>query len=158
MANKYLSVSSKVEAPKFERAVNSQREPLLNLITKDTEQTHMALGFHAIDRFSPDRYVASIMNIILGANMSSRLFHIVRDELALCYEISSSVRKYEDAGAFVIGVGLDESKIIKALEVIFKELNRIKSEPIQKEELESAKEFYKEIGRASCRERVFRAV
>ena len=143
MANKYLSVSSKVEAPKFERAVNSQREPLLNLITKDTEQTHMALGFHAIDRFSPDRYVASIMNIILGANMSSRLFHIVRDELALCYEISSSVRKYEDAGAFVIGVGLDESKIIKALEVIFKELNRIKSEPIQKEELERAKEFYK---------------
>ena len=143
MANKYLSVSSKVEAPKFKRAIKSQREPLLNLTSKDTEQTHMALGFHAIDRFSPDRYIASIMNIILGANMSSRLFHIVRDELALCYEISSSVRKYEDAGAFVIGAGLDESKLVRALEIIFKELNRIKSEPVLKEELKRAKEFYK---------------
>jgi predicted Zn-dependent peptidase len=143
MANKYLSVSSGIEAPKFKAAVKSQLKPLMNLISKDTEQTHMALGFHAMDRFSPDRYIASVMNIILGANMSSRLFHIVRDELALCYEISSSVRKYDDAGAFVIGAGLDESKLSRALEVIFRELNRIKSQPVSAEELERAKEFYK---------------
>ena len=75
--------------------------------------------------------------------MSSRLFHAVRDELALCYEISSSVRKYEDAGAFVIGAGLDESNLVMALEVILKELKRIREEPVSDEELERAKEFYK---------------
>lgn len=103
----------------------------------------MALAFHAPNRLSPDRYAASILNIILGANMSSRLFHVVRDELALCYEISSSVRKYEDAGAFVIGAGLDESNLIGVLGVILKELKRIREELIPDEELERAKEFYK---------------
>ncbi|MDP3730302.1 MAG: pitrilysin family protein [Candidatus Omnitrophota bacterium] len=143
LAGKYLSRPARQEPVKFEKAVNDQREPLLKVAKKDTEQTHMALAFHAMNRLSPDRYAASILNVILGANMSSRLFHVVRDELALCYEISSSVRKYEDAGAFVIGAGLDESNLIKALEVIFKELNRIKSEPIPDEELNRAKEFYK---------------
>ena len=143
LANKYLSKCPKRETLKFKKATKEQREPFMSLTSKDTEQTHMALGFHAPNRFSPDRYAASIMNIVLGANMSSRLFHTVRDELALCYEISSSMRKYEDAGAFVIGAGLDESKLIKALEIILMELNEIKKEPVLKGELERAKEFYK---------------
>ena len=143
LAGKYLSVSAKAEPPKFIKAVNNQREPLLEVAKKDTEQTHMALAFHAPNRLSPDRYAVSILNIILGANMSSRLFHVIRDELALCYEISSSVRKYEDAGAFVIGAGLDESNLVKALEVTLKELNRIKDDTVSDEELERAKEFYK---------------
>ncbi len=143
LTRKYLSVSTKAEPPKFIKAVNDQREPLLKVVKKDTEQTHMALAFHALNRFSPDRYAASILNILLGANMSSRLFHAVRDELALCYEISSSVRKYEDAGAFVIGAGLDESNLVRAIDVILKELSRIKKEPVPDKELERAKEFYK---------------
>jgi len=143
LAGKYLSASPKAEPPKFIKAFNKQREPLLKVAKKSTEQTHMALAFHAMSRLSPDRYAASILNIILGANMSSRLFHVIRDELALCYEISSSVRKYEDVGAFVIGAGLDESNLVRALEVMLKELNRIKSEPVPDEELDRAKEFYR---------------
>lgn len=143
LAKKYLSKVPCKEAPKFKSATKLQREPVLNLTSKETEQTHMALGFHCPDRFHPDRYAASLLNIILGANMSSRLFHIVRDELALCYEISSSMRRYEDAGAFVIGAGLDEANLIKAIRTIFGELNSIKKNSVSKEELIRAKEFYK---------------
>lgn len=143
LAKKYFSKVPGKEAPKFKSATKLQREPVLNLASKETEQTHMALGFHSPDRFHPDRYAASLLNIILGANMSSRLFHIVRDELALCYEISSSMRRYEDAGAFVIGAGLDEANLIKALRTIFGELNSIKKNSVSKEELIRAKEFYK---------------
>lgn len=143
LAKKYFSKVPGKEAPKFKSATKLQREPVLNLASKETEQTHMALGFHSPDRFHPDRYAASLLNIILGANMSSRLFHIVRDELALCYEISSSMRRYEDAGAFVIGAGLDEANLINALRTIFGELNSIKKNSVSKEELIRAKEFYK---------------
>lgn len=143
LAKKYLSKAHSKETPKFKSATKLQREPVLNLASKETEQTHMALGFHCPDRFHPDRYAASLLNIILGANMSSRLFHIVRDEFALCYEISSSIRRYEDAGAFVIGAGLDEANLIKALRTIFGELNSIKKNSVSKEELVRAKEFYK---------------
>lgn len=143
LTDKYLSKVSSKQVPNFDKAKKEQKLPALSLNFKETEQTHVALGFHAPDRFSPDRYAASMLNIILGANMSSRLFHTVRDEMALCYEISSSMRKYEDAGSFVIGVGLEENKLMKALETIFKELNIIKNKTVNKEELERAKEFYK---------------
>jgi predicted Zn-dependent peptidase len=103
----------------------------------------MALGIHATDRFHPERHVLSILNIILGANMSSRLFHIVRDEMALCYEISSSIRRYEDCGAFVVGAGVDQKKLTRAIEVILKEMARTGREPVGKEELGRAKEYYK---------------
>jgi len=143
LAGKHLSASAKAEPPKFAKAVNDQREPLMRLLQKDTEQTHMALAFHAMNRLSPDKYAVSILNIMLGANMSSRLFHVIRDELALCYEISSSIRKYEDAGAFVIGAGLDESNLVRAIEIMLRELNRIKKEPVPDKELDRAKEFYR---------------
>lgn len=143
LASKYLSRVSPKNIPNFDKAKKDQKAPFLSLNFKETEQTHVAIGFHAPDRFSPDKYAASILNIIMGANMSSRLFHIVRDEMALCYEISSSMRRYEDTGAFVIGAGLEEKKLIKALEVIFRELDSIRKEPVKSEELERAKEFYK---------------
>jgi predicted Zn-dependent peptidase len=143
LAGKYLLHAQSKDIPGFNKAKKEQKVPVLNLSFKETEQTHIALGFHALNRFSPNRYAESILNIILGANMSSRLFHIVRDEMALCYEISSSIRRYEDTGAFVIGAGLEEKKLLKALEIIFRELKIIKKEPVKEEELERAKEFYK---------------
>lgn len=143
LAKKYLSKASQDKSPEFKKAFASQREPVMNLTCKETEQTHMVLGFHSPGRFNPDRYAISLLNIILGANMSSRLFHIVRDELALCYEISSSIRRYEDTGAFCIGAGLDEANLIKALGIIFRELNSIMKNSVSDEELERAKEFYK---------------
>jgi predicted Zn-dependent peptidase len=87
--------------------------------------------------------VVSLINIVMGANMSSRLFHIVRDEMGLCYEISSSVRRYEDCGAFVISAGVEEKKLVKSIEVILKELRRITEEPITKDELRRAREYYR---------------
>ncbi len=138
----FRTASSK-KAPHFSKVTLGQRESALRLMSKDTEQTHIALGLQAVDRFNPEKHVLSIMNVLLGANMSSRLFHIVRDEMALCYEISSSIRRYEDCGAFVISAGVDHKKIPKALEVILKELSRIKSEPVGAGELRRAKEYYK---------------
>ncbi len=140
---KYLARAHTGKAPKFEGVKLDQKGPSLKLITKETEQTHVALGLHTMDRFHPDKYALSILNIILGANMSSRLFHIVRDEMALCYEISSSVRKYEDCGAFVVSAGVDHKKLSRALEVVLREVGRMKSEPVSGEELRRAKEYYR---------------
>jgi predicted Zn-dependent peptidase len=142
-AGKYLSKDAGRKGPEYKKAVTDQDAPRLCLHTKDTEQIHMALGIHATDRFHPERHVLSILNIILGANMSSRLFHIVRDEMALCYEISSSIRRYEDCGAFVVGAGVDQKKLTRAIEVILKEMARTGREPVGKEELGRAKEYYK---------------
>jgi predicted Zn-dependent peptidase len=143
MSKKYFGKIPGHGVPAFEKALLNQVHEHLSIEVRKTEQTHMALGFHAPDRFDPDRYVVSLANIILGANMSSRLFHIVRDEMALCYEISSSMRRYEDAGAFVISAGVDNNKLLKALEVILKVVASVKDEGVSAEELRRAKEYYK---------------
>ncbi len=139
MADKYLSKAAAKMESKFNRIKIHQTAPVVKVYNKDTEQTHLAMGFHSLDRFHPDKYALSVANVILGANMSSRLFNIVRDEMALCYEISSSARKYEDSGALVISAGVDDKKLVKALEVILKELYRIKKEPVDKGEIALAK-------------------
>ncbi len=143
LSKKYFKDAGKAMAPEFQPAKLSQKFPCLNIKAKETEQTHIALGLHTVDRFHPDRYALGILNIVLGANMSSRLFHIIRDEMALCYEISSSARRYEDCGALVISAGVDHKKLLKAMQAILKELSRLKTEPVGAEELRRAKEYYR---------------
>lgn len=143
MSGKYLQAAKAKVESKFKGVKLTQGSPVIKITSKDTEQTHVALGLHAIDRFHADKHVLSLINIILGANMSSRLFHIVRDEMALCYEISSSIRRYEDCGSFVVSAGVDDKKLTKALNIILRELARIKTEPVAREELERAKEYYR---------------
>lgn len=142
-AKRYIGPAPSGSESAFTAASVRQTQPALVLNTKDTEQTHIALGIHATDRYHPEKHILSILNILLGANMSSRLFHIVRDEMALCYEISSSIRRYEDCGAFVVSAGVDQKKLIRALEVILRELKRMAVEPVGADALARAKEYYK---------------
>jgi len=110
---------------------------------KKTEQTHIAFGFHSINRSHPARYAINLMHIILGGNMSSRLFDRLREEKALCYDISSSVKKYRDTGAFVIHAGVAKERVLEAAREIARELGDIKRNPVTKDELERAKEYAK---------------
>ena len=115
----------------------------LTFFHKNTKQTHIAFGFHSIKRDHRLRYAASLLNIILGGNMSSRLFERLREKKALCYDISSSVRKYKDAGAFTIHAGIDNSKFLHASEEVINELKDVKENRVTKDELYRAKEYLK---------------
>ena len=75
--------------------------------------------------------------------MSSRLFEELRERQALCYDVSSSVKKYEETGAFLIHAGVDNSKAAEAVSVIIPELIKLKDKQVTKEELTQAKEYYK---------------
>lgn len=141
--NKYFlklkpKVKSRFRPVKDER----QRVSKTHFHFKETEQTHISLGIHAFSRQHPDRYTLSLLHIILGANMSSRLFQEVREKRGLAYEISSQVKKYQDTGAFVINAGVDNRKVPRAIGVILEELAKIASKDVTREELHRAKEFY----------------
>jgi len=122
---------------------NTQKEPRLKIFYKDTEQTHLAMGLHSFGREHKDRYVLGFIHIILGANMSSRLFENVREEKGLAYEIGTEIKRYNDAGAFIVHAGIEHKKVKDAIALIIKELRKIKKEAVSKNELERAKEFFK---------------
>jgi len=123
-------------------AEEKQDSPKLNVFDKDTEQTHLALGFHSLKRDHPARHALGMLNIILGANMSSRLFDELREKRGLCYEIGTQVKRFRDTGAFIVHAGMDNLKVSEALGLILKEFDKIKREPVSHDEFERAKEFY----------------
>ncbi|MEW5758467.1 MAG: pitrilysin family protein [Candidatus Omnitrophota bacterium] len=126
---------------------NSQKAPVFNILNKDTAQGHLAIGFHSVSNCDQRKFIASLLHIILGANMSSRLFNEVREKRGLAYEIGTQVRKFRDSGAFIVHAGIDNNKTVDAVRVILEELNRIKKDLVTDDEFKRAKDFF--IGQLS---------
>jgi predicted Zn-dependent peptidase len=126
----------------FEPFLVSQNEPRIKISSKAIEQTHIDLGFPAFSRSDKDRFVLGLIHVILGGNMSSRLFNEVREKKGLAYEIATHAKKLKDTGVFYVHAGIDNRKLIETTKVIFKELERICSEKVPSGELRRAKDFY----------------
>ena len=103
---------------------------------------HMALGVLGLKTNHPDLYVLGILNVILGGNMSSRLFNEVREKRGLAYAISSGVKSLDDTGLTVIRAGVDNTKIVGAVAVILKELAKIRQKGVTDDELKRAKDYF----------------
>ncbi|MFH1407298.1 MAG: pitrilysin family protein [Candidatus Omnitrophota bacterium] len=135
----------KVKARKrsdFEKVDIKQKSPQLDIFFKKTEQTHLSLGLHSYPRQHPRRHTLNLLHIILGGNMSSRLFWRIRERAGLAYEISTQVVRFSDTGAFLINAGIDNKKVESALELIIDEIRKIKKSPVTESEFNRAKEFY----------------
>ncbi|OQA57415.1 MAG: Protease 3 precursor [Candidatus Omnitrophica bacterium ADurb.Bin277] len=126
----------------FQKAVSRQSKPRTNFYEKKTEQTHLVIGFHALPRMHADRYKLGLLHIILGANMSSRLFDKIREKRGLAYEIKSGILTYADTGAFTVSAGVETVQTAKAVEVIMGELTRITRQPVKPGELRRAKDYF----------------
>ncbi|MBU0759656.1 MAG: insulinase family protein [Candidatus Omnitrophica bacterium] len=138
-----LKLKGKVAPAPPVNFVSEQTRPRVRIIYKDTEQSHLSMGIHTFRRMHPDRYALSLLHIILGANMSSRLFENVREKRGLAYEIGSEIKRYRTTGAFIVNAGIEHKNVPKAVSIIIKELKKIKSVPVPSMELKRAKEFFK---------------
>jgi len=108
---------------------------------RSIEQAHLCMGFRSISYLSKKKATAQLLNVILGANMSSRLFEELREKRSLCYDVSTEMRKYRDSGAFMVHMGLDKSKVAEALSTTITELKKIKEEKVSSQELNRAKDY-----------------
>ena len=109
---------------------------------KRTEQTHLCVGTYAIPRTHPSRFALELLHVLLGGNMSSRLFREVRERRGLVYEIGTQIKRFHDTGAFVIYAGCDAGKHSATIQTIFTELARMRRSPVSRTELRRAKDYY----------------
>ena len=123
-------------------ARRTQERPSGKFFTKNTEQMHLALGFLAYDTNHKDYYVLALLSIILGGNMSSRLFSEVREKRGLAYSIGSSFKSLDDTGVFMIRAGVDNRKIEDALDLIIKVLRKVTLKGVSHDELKRAKDYF----------------
>ena len=126
---------------RFTPVVTNQTAPRVRLHTKATEQTQIALGLRTCSRHDERRYALRLLNTILGENMSSRLFQVLREDHGLAYSIYSSISFFEDTGDLVISAGLDAENLPRALKLIVAELRRLARRLTTPSEMRRARDY-----------------
>jgi predicted Zn-dependent peptidase len=136
-----LSLSRNGAAPSFVPARDGQRAPRLRFLSKGVEQTHLALAIRGYSRKDPKRFAMKLLSVIVGENMSSRLFQAVRERHGLAYSIQSSTSFFADTGVLIISAGLDTKRLPKALDLVLQELRKLLRRPPSAVELQRAKDY-----------------
>lgn len=123
-----------------------QTKPRALVYYRATDQSHLCLGVRGYDIFHPDRYTLDLLGVILGGNMSSRLFISIRERQGLAYYISTGVSMDTDTGFLFTRAGVDNKRIEQAIKSILKEYSKIARQKVSSSELRKAKDSVK--GRA----------
>ena len=118
-------------------------QPAFVLKKKDIEQNHLIVLFPGLPLGSDHRFTLQVLNNVLGAGMSSRLFQRVREQSGLCYTIYSFSSLYADTGVFGVYVALGKETEHQALKLIRQELERFCKEGISDAELQRTREQLK---------------
>ena len=117
--------------------------PSKTKLYKDIEQLHLAIGFKGISLNSKYNYSMSLLNTIIGGGMSSILFQKVREEQGFAYSIYSYNSPYINNGLFNIYVGLNKMHLDKTINIIIDEINKLKKDKINIDQIEKTKEQLK---------------
>jgi predicted Zn-dependent peptidase len=107
------------------------------------EQAHLCLGVAGPGQLSGRRFAASLVDVVLGGGMSSRLFQEVREKRGLAYSIGSSLNAYRPGGYETISAACAPKNLTRVLEVTLRELRRLKRDGVRTRELRWAKENVK---------------
>jgi predicted Zn-dependent peptidase len=114
-----------------------------NIRKRDLEQVHFCLGTRGLQYNHSLRFASYILNTILGGGMSSRLFQEIRENRGLAYSVYSYLPTYIDSGLVVVYAGTSEDSFQEVIELVLKEFDHLKKEPLKNGELETAKEQLK---------------
>lgn len=131
-----ISEGDKTDKIKVKEA---QSSPNKIIRFKESDQTHLVLGFRAFDMFDKRRHALAVLSKILGGGMSSRLFQRIRGELGAAYYIYTEEFLLTDHGFLTVSAGVDNTRIKKVIEAILDEFRKIKSTLVSPEELRRAK-------------------
>ncbi len=138
---KYFGESKNQQASPKLAVKEFQSQPEVLLHHKKTDQTHFCLGVRAYDMFDPRRHALTLMSVILGGNMSSRLFISVRERNGLGYYVHTSVDATTDTGYLVTQSGIKNDSLKKAVGLVLDEYRDLRDKKITVKELKKAKDF-----------------
>ncbi len=103
---------------------------------KSLEQSHLCLGMAGPHQSHPQRYVAYVLNTLLGGGMSSRLFQEIREKRGKAYSVYSFAASYKDVGYFGVYAGTSLEWTEEVVELIVRELKSLAAGEIKATEIE----------------------
>lgn len=105
----------------------------------DVAQGKLCMGFTTpITNRDPRFPAMQVMNTVLGAGMTSKLFMNVREKLSLCYSIGSGY--YGTKGIVIVSAGIDFDKEQLTREEVLRQIEACRAGEIKEQELTAAKE------------------
>ncbi|MEZ5425642.1 MAG: pitrilysin family protein [Pyrinomonadaceae bacterium] len=104
-------------------------------------QSNIILSNPAIDRNHPDYFPLLVMNQVLGAGASARLFMNLREDKGYTYGAYSAIDARRRGGAFEATAEVRTQVTGDSLKEFFYELNRIREEKVPPQELKDAQNF-----------------
>lgn len=134
--NKF-SLQSKVYEPVYKAART------LEIYREQLEHSYVWLGFPGSRIDAENKIAEDIAFSILGHGMDSRLFMEIREKHGLAYSIGASNQNYRDCGANIIYSSTRTENVDKMIDLINMEITRLKTELVDSEELERAKNKYR---------------
>lgn len=98
------------------------------LVEKPIMQAHTIIGSKAYALHHPYKTSLLLLNNLLGGSGMSALLNMqVREKHGVAYTIESNYSPLSDTGIFSIYFGTDKEKVDKAMQLIFKELKKLRT-------------------------------
>ncbi len=129
--------SLKRKGPK-KKEVFPEFNSTFNIVTKDLSESHVSIGLKGLSYAHEDRYSMHLLNTILGAGFSSRLFQSIREQRGLVYSIYSYHVSFFDTGLWGVYAGTDRKNVSEVVNVIVDEIENL-SGTVTEDELQRAK-------------------
>jgi predicted Zn-dependent peptidase len=107
---------------------------------RDTEQSHVSLSFPGMGASDERRFAMSMLNAVLGGNMSSRLFQEVRERRGLAYSVYSFANSLSDQGVLQVYAAVEPDRTGELLICLREELAKLARYGVTQEELEHARD------------------
>jgi predicted Zn-dependent peptidase len=105
-------------------------------------QSSIRLAKKSISKTHTDFSDALFLNHILGGYFGSRLMKNIREDKGLSYGISSSLHALKNDGYLVIGADVNNENVSLTFDEVAKELKRLRTEKIDEEELDIARNHF----------------
>ena len=123
----------------YEIESSKQKKHIVN--KKDSLQSTIRIGKILFNRHNPDFTGMQVLNTVLGGYFGSRLMSNIREDKGYSYGIQSFLTSYQNSGYFTIISEVKSEVSKKAVNEIFKEINKLKNELIPETELNIVKNY-----------------
>lgn len=137
----YFEDISPGKGKKKELVKEKQNKSQALIKNKETDQTHLILGFRGINLFDKRFYALKVLNAIFDGGMSGILFQAIREKLGAAYYIYSNLSCSTGHGFWAVAAGIDNNRLEEVISSVLEEWKKFKTKPVDIKDIKKAKSY-----------------
>lgn len=116
--------------------MENQKEPYIYIKKSNAHnQVYVLLAFPMYELYNYKNFEIELLTQLLSAGSSSRLNRALRENNGITYSSAAYSIVYSDTSVFIIQMVLNPTELIKGLKIVLKELKKVKTELMTKDEM-----------------------